>query len=86
MRAAQLGVVLTKLEVTVDSQSDDRGLFGIEDDVPAGPLGMRVRVLIAADGASPELLRQIVAWAESHSPVGDAVRRAIPSTTEIEVA
>jgi uncharacterized OsmC-like protein len=86
MRAAQLGIVLTKLEVTVDSQSDDRGLFGIEDDVPAGPLGMRVRVLIAADGASPELLRQIVAWAESHSPVGDAVRRAIPSTTEIEVA
>ncbi len=28
MRAAQLGVVLTRLEVTVDSDSDNRGLLG----------------------------------------------------------
>lgn len=86
MRAAQLGVVLTRLEVTVDSDSDNRGLLGIGNAIPAGPLGMRVHVRIAADGAAPELLRQIVAWAESHSPVGDALRRAIPCSTEVEVA
>jgi uncharacterized OsmC-like protein len=85
MRAAQLGVVLTRLEVTVDSLSDDRGLLGIGDAVPPGPLSMRVHVLVAADGASPEQLRQIIEWAESHSPVGDAMRRAIPSNTEIEI-
>ncbi|MCJ0763508.1 OsmC family protein [Variovorax terrae] len=86
MRAAQLGIVLTKLEVTVDSDSDSRGILGVGDSVPAGPLNMRVHVLVAADGASPEQLRQIVAWAESHSPVGDALRRAIPCSTEVEVA
>ncbi len=86
MRAAQLGVVLTKLEVTVDSVSDDRGLLGLGNGIPPGPQSMRVRVVIAAEGAAPEQLRQIVEWAESHSPVGDAVRRAIPSTVEIEIA
>ncbi len=83
MRAAQLGVVLTKLEVSVDSVSDDRGMFGLWQDVPPGPQSMRIRVAIAADGTSPEQLRQIVAWAEAHSPVGDAVRRAVPSTVEV---
>lgn len=86
MRAAQLGVVLTKLEVIVDSVSDDRGLLGLGDGIPPGPQSMRIRVVMAADGAAPEQLRQIVEWAESHSPVGDAVRRAIPSSMEIEIA
>ena len=86
MRAAQLGVVLTRLEVAVDSVSDDRGMLGLGDGIAPGPESMRVRVAIAAEGTSPEQLRQIVAWAESHSPVGDAVRRAIPSTLEVEVA
>lgn len=85
MRAAQLGIVLTSLEVSVDSVSDNRGLLGVGDGVPAGPLGMRVRVRLAADEVSPEQLRQLVQWAESHSPVGDALRRAIPCSTEIEV-
>ena len=86
MRAAQLGIVLSKLEVTVDSTSDDRGLFGLGQDVPAGPQEMRIRVVVAADGASPEQLRQIVEWAERHSPVGDAVRRAIPTRLHVETA
>lgn len=84
MRAAQLGVVLSKLEVTVDSVSDDRGILGMGDGVLPGPQSMRIRVLIAADGTSPERLREIVSWAEAHSPVGDAVRRAIPLHVEVE--
>ncbi len=85
MRAAQLGVALSKLEVTVSSQSDDRGIFGIGENIPAGPLSMQVHVRIAAPGTTPEQLHEIVEWAEAHSPVGDAMRRAIPCTTEIEV-
>ena len=84
MRAAQLGVTLTKLEVTVESISDDRGMFGLEAEVPPGPQSMRVRVTIASSEASPEQLREIVHWAERHSPVGDAIRRAIPTSLEIE--
>jgi uncharacterized OsmC-like protein len=84
MRAAQMGIELTELEVIVDSESDDRGLLGMDDSVPAGPLGMRTRVRIAADGASEEDLREIVEWAEKHSPVADAIRRSVPMSTEVE--
>ena len=86
MRAAQLGVTLTTLEVTVDSESDDRGLLGMDDSISAGPLSVRIRVRIGADGVAPERLREIVEWAEAHSPVGDALRRAVPSKAEVEIA
>lgn len=84
MRAAQVGVRLTALEVTVDSESDDRGLLGIDDAIPAGPLCSRIRVRIAAEGASGETLQQIVSWAERHSPVSVALRRAVPTSIEIQ--
>ena len=83
MRAAQLGIILERLEVTVGSESDDRGLLGISDSVPPGPLGVRVTVRIAAKGSSAEQLRELVQWAEQHSPVSDAVRRPVPVTTEV---
>lgn len=83
MRAAQLGIVLDRLEVTVESESDPRGLVGMDDAVDAGPLGVRVRVAIAAAGASAAELRAIVEWAERHSPVGDALRRTVPVEVEV---
>ncbi len=85
MRAAQLGVTLTTLEVTVDSESDDRGLLGMVEAVPAGPLSIRTRIRIGADGVEPERLREIAQWAEAHSPVGDAINRAVPMKVEVEV-
>jgi uncharacterized OsmC-like protein len=85
MRAAQVGVTLTFLEVTVDSESDDRGLLGMDDAIPAGPLSMRTRVRIGADGVKSERLQEIVTWAEAHSPVGDVVRRAVSSSTEVTI-
>jgi uncharacterized OsmC-like protein len=85
MRAAQLDLVLTSLEVTVESESDDRGLLGMDDAIPAGALTMRTRVRIGAQGVTPERLREIVAWAEVHSPVGDAIRRPVPCQTEVEI-
>ena len=86
MRAAQLGIGLSRLQVTVDSVSDDRGILGLGDSVPAGPLSVRIRVLIAAPDTPDDTLREIVAWAERHSPVGDALRRAVPSHVEVEIA
>ncbi|CAM5788528.1 OsmC family protein [Ottowia pentelensis] len=85
MRAAQLGVTLARLEVVVDSSSDDRGIFGLGDGVPPGPQAMRIRVTIAGHGATAQQLRDIVEWAERHSPVGDAIRRAIPTRLEVEL-
>lgn len=85
MRAAQEGIELSKLEVTVDSESDDRGLLGIDDAVPAGPLSTRIRVKIAAEGVPEEKLREIVEWADRHSPVSDALQRAVPTTLDLDV-
>lgn len=86
MRAAELGIKLETLAVTVDSESDDRGLLGIDDSVPAGPLSSRMRVRISAEGADRQRLRELVEWADRHSPVSDAVRRAVPISVEVEIA
>lgn len=85
MRAARLGVTLEKLEVTVDSDSDNRGLLGLDDRVTAGLLSLRTKVRIGAKGAAPAQLRELVAWAEAHSPVGCTIRQAPSATTEVEV-
>lgn len=83
MRSAVEGVAVRSLEVTVDSDSDDRGLVGADESTPAGPLAVRVRVRVASD-ASEDRFRAIVEWAERHSPVGDAIRRAVPTSVSIE--
>lgn len=86
MRAAQLGIDLSELEVSVDSQSDDRGLLGMDDGIPAGPLSLHVRVRLASTGAQPEGLRELAAWGETHCPVCDAAGRAVPISLEVETA
>lgn len=77
MCAAEEGVELDSLEVTVDSDSDNRGLLGI-DDAPAEPIVTRVRVRLSANDVPAERLRQIVERADARSPVGQAVRSAVP--------
>ena len=85
MRAAMLGVELTSVEVTVDSESDDLGLLGIDDNVPAGPLSVRTRVQVSAKDADPVIVRDLVEWAVAHCPVSDATTRAIPMSVDIDV-
>lgn len=84
LRAAQLGIQLSALEVAVSSESDNRGLISDGTDIPAGPLSFRLDIRIAAEGEAAETLRDIVRWAESHSPVGDALRRAVTVTATIQ--
>ncbi|HEX7345457.1 MAG TPA: OsmC family protein [Candidatus Limnocylindrales bacterium] len=85
MRAAMLGVRLTSVEVTVDSESDDRGLLGMDESVPAGPLSGRVVVRIGGDGVEASTLDAIARWGVKHCPVCDAVERAVPIETVVEV-
>ena len=85
MEAARDGVELTDLEVTVDSDSDFRGILGVDDSVHPGPLTLRVRIQLAASNATQDQLREIAQRAESRSPVRDVVARVIPMTTEIAI-
>jgi uncharacterized OsmC-like protein len=80
IRAAMTGVDLPpeSIEVTVDSESDDRGILGLDDRIPAGALSLRV--VVAAHGGAPgrETLETLAQWAVDHCPVTDTAQRAIP--------
>ena len=91
MRGAQLGLDVTGAQVVVDSDSDDFGILGLDDDVPAGPLRSRILVRFAGAGeggvsasADPAALEQLAHWAVDHCPVSDAVRRAVPLEVRVE--
>jgi uncharacterized OsmC-like protein len=84
MRAAEEGIELSRLEVTVDSESDDRGLLGMDDAIPAGPLRTRVRIIVEAKGVPESKLSEMVEWARHHSPVDEAMLRAVPVSVEVE--
>ncbi|HYI68071.1 MAG TPA: OsmC family protein [Candidatus Limnocylindrales bacterium] len=81
MRAAQLGIEGFTCEVEVDSESDDRGILGLDAAVPGGPLSMRIGFRMSATTAVG--LEEIANWAVEHCPVSDAVRRAVPVTVEM---
>jgi uncharacterized OsmC-like protein len=83
MRAAELNLTLTRLEVTAESQTDMRGILGVGDGVEPGPVSALLRVRLAAETGDEQQLEELVEWADSHSPVGDCVRRAVPVELEI---
>lgn len=86
MQAARESVALTALEISVDSESDDRGILGMDASVPAGPLGVKIRVRLGAQGKDAAKLREIAKWGVQHCPVADAVKRPVLVETEIEIA
>ena len=83
MRAAQLGLSGFACEVEVDSESDDRGILGLDTSVPGGPLSMRIGLRLAADGAGLDSLEELALWAVEHCPVSDAIRRAVPVHVDV---
>jgi uncharacterized OsmC-like protein len=85
MRAAQIGVHLKTLETTVESESDQRGMLGLDESVSAAFTSMRVRVRIGADDVAPEDLRALVAWGDAHSPVASTVRHSPVTSVEVEI-
>ena len=76
MRAAVQGIRLHALEVLVESDSDNRGILGLADDVSAGLRALRVTVRIAGE-ADHAALGDLVRWADEHSPVGCTLREGL---------
>jgi hypothetical protein len=85
LRAAQLGVELTHLRVTVASRSNDLGMLADNGHIPAGPLDVHVTIEIASPTAPLPELHEIIAWAEHHSPVDDIFHRAITPEVLIKI-
>jgi uncharacterized OsmC-like protein len=85
IRAAMLDVALPagSVEVTVDSQSDDRGILGLDDAIPAGALSLRVAVSLRAGVIDRSAFEELARWAVDHCPVVDTARRGVPVELEI---
>lgn len=83
IRAAAVGVTLGSVEVEVDSESDDRGILGLDAEIPAGALSTRVMVAIDAPGLDRPALEELVRWAVEHCPVTDTVSRSVPLEIEL---
>lgn|SRR5512146_1222978 len=84
MRAARRGIALTTLEVSAESETDQRRLLGL-DDSAASMTALRLKVRLGAEGAGEQELRELVAWGDAHSPVACALRMPPPISTEVEI-
>jgi uncharacterized OsmC-like protein len=83
IRAAETGIDLKSIDVEVDSESDDRGILGLDPAISAGPLSMKVVVGIVSRTASRKDVEALARWAIDHCPVTDAIVRAVPLELEI---
>lgn len=86
MEAAREGIELSSLEVEVDSESDDRGILGIDESVPAGPLSTRIQVRAKAAGVDDGRLREILEVGAARCPVCDATKRAVDVSLELQTS
>ena len=86
IRAAVTGVELSaeSIEVTVDSESDDRGILGLDDRIPAGALSLRVVVAVRGGTPGRETMEQLAQWAVDHCPVTDTAQRAVPIEVRLD--
>jgi uncharacterized OsmC-like protein len=84
-QAVRLGINLTKLDVTVEGEGDNRGMLGLDETISAGHSAIRTNVRISAQSATSEQLNELVEWAAAHSPVGCTVRDAARNTLSVVV-
>ncbi|MBA2718196.1 MAG: OsmC family protein [Chloroflexi bacterium] len=83
VRAAATGVEIGAVEVEVDSESDDRGILGLDPTIPAGALSARIAVRLSAPALADESRAELLNWAVAHCPVSDSVARVVPMSVEV---
>lgn len=87
MSAAVQGIALERVEATMGSRSDARGLLGLPDeggaDVSPGPSDLRLQVRLVAPGVPREALEALVAQSCRQSPVNAALETALPVQVEL---
>jgi uncharacterized OsmC-like protein len=83
IRAAAVGAAIGPFEVTVDSESDDRGILDLDAAIDAGALSMKVVVAFGGTDVERDGVRELVDWAVRHCPVTDTIARAVPIEVEV---
>ncbi len=84
-RSARLGIPLSLVEVTVESDSDVLGVLGLSPEITAGFTHVTTRVRISSDSAPRSDLEELVKWSAQHSPVGRTVCDATSSALAVEI-
>ncbi|MGI9624129.1 MAG: OsmC family protein [Acidimicrobiales bacterium] len=82
MRAAQAGIPVQTVEVVAESESDGRGLLGIDGHHPE-PSEMLLTVKVSAPGVAPERVEQLVKEADLSSPIGESLRKPLAVITRV---
>lgn len=84
MWAARRDVAIDRVEVTVETDVDARGQFGVADEIAPGFEDVRIRIHIDS-AANAEVLHDIVETSLRYSPLMDAFRKAQAVATHLTV-
>jgi uncharacterized OsmC-like protein len=84
MYAAEQGIALDRLQVTVRSASDVRGLLGM-DGVSAAMHDLCTEVEVEAAGVPEATLRELVERAHRHSPTASTVAAGVTGRLRVDV-
>ncbi|MFZ2196352.1 MAG: OsmC family protein [Thermodesulfovibrionales bacterium] len=82
--ASVMGIQLTKVIVDVKGYLDLKGLFGMDESVPAGFKKICYETSLESP-ADSETLRKLVQVVESHCPVYDTLARAVEVTGSVSI-
>lgn len=82
--AEKLEIPLDGVEVEVQADYDTRGMYGVDDDVPAGYREIRYVVTVESSAPEEDILR-LLDTADRHSPWLDDMRRPVPVKREVHV-
>lgn len=84
--AALFKTALEKIEVEVQVNFDVRGVLGLNDNAPNGPLNLHYKVLLKGkNGATPEQLRKAKETLDRKSPIKNTIELPLTITTEFEI-
>jgi uncharacterized OsmC-like protein len=81
LHATARGIRVESISTEMDGDIDLRGLLGLDESVPAGYEGIRMKMDIVAD-CTDEQLDELLAYTRDHSPVCNTVCRPVPVTVE----
>ena len=84
MRAALLGITLRSLKVTVHSETDARGMTGL-DGVSTALSSLRMSIEIGAENVPDQQLRDLAEIAETRSTVNCTLREQSPLAIEVSL-
>lgn len=84
MWAARLGIVLTRLEVTVEADYDVRGELGVSEEVRPGYLAMRYHIAVESPSPEAEVRRWLEIGTRTSSWL-DNLANPVPLSGTIEI-